>query len=139
MSLFKKFFSKTEDSEMDFAASELQKEKNTGSQDENIKSKNFSSKEKDKHNEKEDDIKPETVKNLLKSVMESLDENPAAQKILKGKLDDDDGFRNVHVKTTNSFIIKDGKHIYESSTGDSKVTDAVNDLFDEIFNKNHKK
>ena len=138
MGLFKKFFSKTEDSEMDFATSELKEEKNANFQKKNTKIETSSSEKKSKHSEKEDSMEPDAVRNLLKSVMATLQEGSAEQKILKDKLDDDNGFRNVHVKTTNSLIIKNGDHIYKSDKADSRITDAVNELLNEFFDEKEK-
>ena len=132
MSLFKKLFSKMKnsDSEMDFAASELKKEKESESQRDNINSREFFSGE-DSTKDNSNNINSEEINELLEPVMEILgDLNIDNVKLTE------DNIKKIQTKYTRTVITKDGKKIYESSSGDNgELPEFVNELFDNIFNK----
>ena len=132
MSLFKKLFSKMKnsDSEMDFAASELKKEKESESQRDNINSREFFSGE-DSTKDNSNNINSEEINELLEPVMEILgDLNIDNVKLTE------DNIKKIQTKYTRTVITKDGKQVYESvSDVDSEATEFVNELFDNIFNK----
>ena len=132
MSLFKKLFSKMKnsDSEMDFAASELKKEKESESQRDNINSREFFSGE-DSTKDNSNNINSEEINELLEPVMEILgDLNIDNVKLTE------DNIKKIQTKYTRTVITKDGKQIYESSSGDNgELPEFVNELFDNIFNK----
>ena len=132
MSLFKKLFSKMKnsDSEMDFAASELKKEKESEFQRDNTNSREFFSGE-DSAKDNSNNINSEEINELLEPVMEILgDLNIDNVKLTE------DNIKKIQTKYTKTVITKDGKQIYESSSGDNgELPEFVNELFDNIFNK----
>ncbi len=132
MSLFKKLFSKMKnsDSEMDFAASELKKEKESEFQRDNTNSREFFSGE-DSTKDNSNNINSEEINELLEPVMEILgDLNIDNVKLTE------DNIKKIQTKYTKTVITKDGKQIYESSSGDNgELPEFVNELFDNIFNK----
>ena len=132
MGIFKKLFSKIKisDSEMDFAASELKKEKESESQRDNINSREFFSGE-DSTKDNSNNINSEEINELLEPVMEILgDLNIDNVKLTE------DNIKKIQTKYTRTVITKDGKKIYESSSGDNgELPEFVNELFDNIFNK----
>ena len=132
MSLFKKLFSKMKnsDSEMDFAASELKKEKESEFQRDNTNSREFFSGE-DSTKDNSNNINSEEINELLEPVMEILgDLNIDNVKLTE------DNIKKIQTKYTRTVITKDGKQIYESSSGDNgELPEFVNELFDNIFNK----
>ena len=132
MSLFKKLFSKMKnsDSEMDFAASELKKEKESEFQRDNINSQEFFSGE-DSTKDNSNNINSEEINELLEPVMEILgDLNIDNVKLTE------DNIKKIQTTYTRTVITKDGKQIYESSSGDNgELPEFVNELFDNIFNK----
>ena len=132
MSLFKKLFSKMKnsDTEMDFAASELKKEKESEFQRDNTNSREFFSGE-DSTKDNSNNINSEEINELLEPVMEILgDLNIDNVKLTE------DNIKKIQTKYTKTVITKDGKQIYESSSGDNgELPEFVNELFDNIFNK----
>ena len=132
MSLFKKLFSKMKnsDSEMDFAASELKKEKESEFQRDNTNSREFFSGE-DSTKDNSNNINSEEINELLEPVMEILgDLNIDNVKLTE------DNIKKIQTKYTRTVITKDGKQIYESSSDDNEeLPEFVNELFDNIFNK----
>lgn len=136
MSLFKKIFSKKKnsDSEMDFAASELKKEKGSDFQKDNSNFREFFSGE-DSTKDNSNNINTEDINKLLEPVMEALSDITSDECVHNVKFNKDD-IKKIHAKYTKTVITKDGKQIYESSTDDnSKLPEFVNELFDNIFNK----
>mgnify|MGYP003620186407 FL=1 len=132
MSLFKKLFSKMKnsDSEMDFAASELKKEKESEFQRDDTNSREFFSRE-DSTKDNSNNINSEEINELLGPVMEILSD----LNIDNVKLTEDN-IKNIQTKYTKTVITKDGKQIYESSSGNNgELPEIVNELFDNIFNK----
>ena len=79
-------------------------------------------------------INMENISELLKPVIESLGNINSDKNVYDIKFNDND-FKDVRTKYTSTYIIKDGKRVYESSSGDSEVAEAVNELFDKVFNK----
>ena len=136
MSIFKKFFSKIKnsDSEMNFAASELKREKESDFQKENSNSHEFfSSNNSTKNNN--DNINAENINELLEPVIEALGGITSDEYVHNVKFTEDD-IKKIHTKYTKTVITKDGKQIYESvSDVDSETDEFVNELFDKIFNK----
>ena len=132
MSLFKKLFSKMKnsDSEIDFATSELKKEKESEFQRDNPNSREFFSRE-DSTKDNSNNINAEEINELLGPVMEILgDLNIDNVKLTE------DNIKNIQTKYTKTVITKDGKQIYESSSGNNgELPKIVNELFDNIFNK----
>ena len=127
MSLFKKLFSKMKnsDSEMDFAASELKKEKESEFQRDNTNSREFFSGE-DSTKDNSNNINSEEINELLEPVMEILGDLKLTE----------DNIKKIQTTYTRTVITKDGKQIYESSSGDNgELPEFVNELFDNIFNK----
>ncbi|WP_435310067.1 hypothetical protein [Sebaldella termitidis] len=130
MGIFKKFFSKIKisDSETDFAASELKREKEADFQKENSNSQEFFSNDSD-------NISRETINELLGPVIDVLGDITSDKYVHNVKLTEDD-IKKIYAKYTKTVITKDGKQIYESvSDVDSETTEFVNELFDKIFNK----
>ena len=132
MSLFKKLFSKMKnsDSEIDFAASELKKEKESEFQRDDTNSRKFFSRE-DSTKDNSNNTNSEEINELLEPVMEILgDLNIDNVKLTE------DNIKKIQTKYTRTVITKDGKQIYESSSGDNgELPEFVNELFDNIFNK----
>ena len=132
MSLFKKLFSKMKnsDSEIDFAASELKKEKESEFQRDDTNSRKFFSRE-DSTKDNSNNINSEEINELLEPVMEILgDLNIDNVKLTE------DNIKKIQTKYTRTVITKDGKQIYESSSDDNEeLPEFVNELFDNIFNK----
>lgn len=136
MGIFKKFFSKIKisDSETDFAASELKREKEADFQKENSNSQEFFSC-KDSTKNDSDNISRETINELLGPVIDVLGDITSDKYVHNVKLTEDD-IKKIYAKYTKTVITKDGKQIYESvSDVDSETTEFVNELFDKIFNK----
>lgn len=135
MSIFEKLFSKMKnlDSEEDFVTSELKKEKNTNFKNNNSNSQNPFFKEENTEDDN-NNINMENISELLKPVIESLGNINSDKNVYDIKFNDND-FKDVRTKYTSTYIIKDGKRVYESSSGDSEVAEAVNELFDKVFNK----
>ena len=135
MSIFKKFFSKIKnsDSEMNFAASELKREKESDFQKENLNSQeSFSSKNNINNS---DNVSKETINEILGPVIEVLGDITSDKHVHNIKLTEDD-IKKIYTKYTKTVITKDGKQIYESvSDVDSETDEFVNELFDKIFNK----
>ena len=130
MGIFKKFFSKIKisDSETDFAASELKREKEADFQKENSNSQEFFSNDSD-------NISRETINELLGPVIDVLGDITSDKYVHNVKLTEDD-IKKIYAKYTKTVITKDGKQIYESvSDVDIETTEFVNELFDKIFNK----
>lgn len=98
MNLFKKFFSKKENSgeDVDFASSELRKEKNTDFHDKKNESQDSFSEKQQQHQKKDNDINSETVKNILKTVADSLEPGSREQIIINNKLNENN-FKNIHM------------------------------------------
>ena len=132
MSLFKKLFSKMKnsDSEIDFAASELKKEKESEFQRDDTNSRKFFSRE-DSTKDNSNNTNSEEINELLEPVMEILgDLNIDNVKLTE------DNIKKIQTKYTRTVITKDGKQIYESSSDDNEeLPEFVNELFDNIFNK----
>ena len=132
MSLFKKLFSKMKnsDSEIDFAASELKKEKESEFQRDDTNSRKFFSRE-DSTKDNSNNTNSEEINELLEPVMEILgDLNIDNVKLTE------DNIKKIQTKYTKTVITKDGKQIYESSSDDNEeLPEFVNELFDNIFNK----
>ena len=130
MGIFKKLFSKIKisDSETDFAASELKREKEADFQKENSNSQEFFSNDSD-------NISRETINELLGPVIDVLGDITSDKYVHNVKLTEDD-IKKIYAKYTKTVITKDGKQVYESvSDVDSEATEFVNELFDKIFNK----
>lgn len=136
MNLFKKFFSKKEnsDEDVDFASSELRKEKNTDFHDKKNESQDSFSEKQQQHQKKDNDINSETVKNILKTVADSLEPGSREQIIINNKLNENN-FKNIHMVKKSSVIIKNGKQVYKSDKTDDKTAASLNELFNEIFDK----
>lgn len=136
MNLFKKFFSKKEnsDEDVDFASSELRKEKNTDFHDKKNESQDSFSEKQQQHQKKDNDINSETVKNILKTVADSLEPGSREQIIINNKLDENN-FKNIHMVKKSSVIIKNSKQVYKSDKTDDKTAASLNELFNEIFDK----
>lgn len=136
MGIFKKFFSKIKisDSETDFAASELKREKEADFQKENSNSREFFS-SKDNTKNDSDNISRETINEFLGPVIDVLGDITSDKYVHNVKLTEDD-IKKIYAKYTKTVITKDGKQVYESvSDVDSEAAEFVNELFDKIFNK----
>ena len=136
MGIFKKLFSKIKisDSETDFAASELKREKEADFQKENSNSQEFFS-SKDSTKNDSDNISRETINEFLGPVIDVLGDITSDKYVHNVKLTEDD-IKKIYAKYTKTVITKDGKQVYESvSDVDSEAAEFVNELFDKIFNK----
>ena len=135
MGIFKKLFSKIKnsDSEIDFAASELKREKESDFQKENLNSQeSFSSKNNINNS---DNVSKETINEILGPVIETLGDITSDKHVHNIKLTEDD-IKKIYTKYTKTVITKDGKQIYESvSDVDSETDEFVNELFEKKFNK----
>ena len=136
MGIFKKLFSKIKisDSETDFAASELKREKEADFQKENSNSREFFS-SKDNTKNDSDNISRETINEFLGPLIDVLGDITSDKYVHNVKLTEDD-IKKIYAKYTKTVITKDGKQVYESvSDVDSEAAEFVNELFDKIFNK----
>ena len=136
MGIFKKLFSKIKisDSETDFVASELKREKEADFQKENSNSREFFS-SKDSTKNDSDNISRETINEFLGPVIDVLGDITSDKYVHNVKLTEDD-IKKIYAQYTKTVIAKDGKQDYESvSDVDSEAAEFVNELFDKIFNK----
>ena len=153
MGFFKSIFGKkNSQNEEDFAKSEMKKERmdNFG-EEKNISSSSFSFNEKsqndfidqriDENEENQDSV---NIKNILNSVMESLEDGSEAKEKLKQKLNDKK-FNNtsINIVTNGSYtvekVMKNGKIVKttEKKSGDldDNTMEMVNDIIINVLKK----